>query len=132
MFAPDPPARLVAILDWEMSTRGDPLADLGWMISFWREPEDPADVLERDAAVTRLPGFPSREHLLERYGERTGRPVPDLTFHLALAVWKLAVLLEGSYARHLAGVTDDPLFAELEEGVPALARRALEIVADAG
>ena len=52
----------------------------------------------------------------------------DITFYSVLAVWKLAVLLEGSYARHLAGVTDDPFFAELEEGVPALGRRALELI----
>ena len=129
--APDPPARLTAILDWEMSTIGDPLADVGWMISFWREPGDPSDVLDRDTDVTRLPGFRSREDLLARYTERTGRPTRALVFYLALAVWKLAILLEGSYARHLAGVTDDPFFAELEDGVPALARRALGLI-DAG
>jgi aminoglycoside phosphotransferase (APT) family kinase protein len=127
-FAPDPPARLTSIFDWEMSTIGDPLADVGWMISFWREPEDPADVLERDTAVTRLPGFQPRDDLLERYRARTGRVMSDLSFYTVLAVWKLAVLLEGSYARHLAGLTDDPLFAELEEGVPSLARRALELI----
>jgi len=129
-FDPNPPARLLAIFDWEMATIGDPLADLGWMVSFWREPHDPEDVLERDAAVTRLPGFRARDELLERYRERTGRSTADLAFHLVLAVWKLAVLLEGSFARHLAGVTDDPLFAELGDGVPALARRALGLIHD--
>ena len=131
-FAPDPPARLLSILDWEMSTIGDPLADVGWMVSFWREPGDPKDTMERDARLTRLPGFRTRRDLLERYRERTGRSAADLAFYVVLAVWKLAILLEGSYARHLAGVTDDPLFAELEEGVPALARRALELIRDAG
>ena len=127
-FAHEPPARLVSIFDWEMSTIGDPLADVGWMISFWREPGDPVDVLERDTAVTRLGGFRPREDLLERYRTRTGRVMSDLLFYMVLAVWKLGVLLEGSYARHLAGVTDDPLFAELEEGVPALGERALEMI----
>lgn len=131
-FAPDPPARLLAIFDWEMSTIGDPLADLGWMLSFWREPGDPADVLERDTVVTRLPGFRPREDLLTHYASRTGRRPEDLTFYLVLAVWKLSVLLEGSYARHLAGLTDDPLFAELEDGVPALATRALELIGSRG
>ncbi|MGH2676359.1 MAG: phosphotransferase family protein, partial [Actinomycetota bacterium] len=60
------------------------------------------------------------------YRDRAGREVPDLTWYVVLATWKLAILLEGSYARHMAGVTDDPFFAELERGVPALARRALE------
>jgi aminoglycoside phosphotransferase (APT) family kinase protein len=127
-FAPDSPARLLAIFDWEMSTIGDPLADVGWMVSFWREPGDPPDVLDDDTAVTRLPGFQTRPDLLERYHDRTGRVIGDLVFYTVLAVWKLAVLLEGSYARHLAGVTDDPLFARLEDGVPALGRRALETI----
>ncbi|MDQ3952479.1 MAG: phosphotransferase, partial [Actinomycetota bacterium] len=137
VFADGPPPRLVAILDWEMSTLGDPLADLGWMVSFWREAgedEGPAvgsagakqDVFSRTARVTALPGFQSPRDLVERYARRTGRDVSDLTWYQVLAVWKLAILLEGSYARHLAGMTDDPFFAEMEHGVPALAARALE------
>jgi aminoglycoside phosphotransferase (APT) family kinase protein len=73
------------------------------------------------------PGFLSRAEMAEYYAERTGRPVRDMAFYEALAIWKLAVLLEGSYARHRAGTTDDPFFAQLEAGVPALARRALGI-----
>ncbi len=123
---PGPPPRLVAILDWEMSTIGDPQADLGYLLSMWREPGDPpGEVLSEELELTRQPGFPTRAELLDRYRERSGREVLDLTWYVVLAVWKLAILLEGSYARHLAGVTDDPFFAELEHGVPALARRAL-------
>ena len=128
MFAPDPPARLVSIFDWEMSTIGDPLADLGWLLSYWRDPEDPPNPIHPELALMTAPGFNARAELLERYSERTGRSMRDITFYSVLAVWKLAVLLEGSYARHLAGVTDDPFFAELEEGVPALGRRALELI----
>ncbi|HEX2296830.1 MAG TPA: phosphotransferase family protein, partial [Actinomycetota bacterium] len=128
VFADGPPPRLVAILDWEMSTLGDPLADLGWMVSFWREAgEDEGDVFSRTARVTALPGFRSRADLVERYAAKTGRDVSNLTWYQVLAVWKLAILLEGSYARHLAGMTDDPFFAEMEHGVPALAARALEV-----
>lgn len=120
------PARVEAILDWEMSTLGDPLADVGWMLTFWREPGDPVEFLVDEQTVTRQPGFASREDLLARYSVSSGRDVSmdGLTFYLVLAVWKLTILLEGSYARHLAGVTDDPFFAHMEEGVPALARRA--------
>jgi aminoglycoside phosphotransferase (APT) family kinase protein len=122
-----PPSRVVSILDWEMATIGDPLADLGYLLSFWREPGDPPDpVLIEQVQLTRLPGFSTREELVDRYRDRTGREVPDLTWYVVLATWKMAILLEGSYARHLAGATDDPFFAELEHGVPALARRALE------
>jgi aminoglycoside phosphotransferase (APT) family kinase protein len=122
------PVRVTAILDWEMSTIGDPLADLGYLLSLWAEAGDPAsEVLSVQVEHTRLPGFSSREELVARYRDRTGREAPDLTWYVVLAVWKLAILLEGSYARHLAGATDDPLFAELEGGVPALGRRALGI-----
>lgn len=126
VLAPGRPVRLAAILDWEMSTIGDPLADLGYLLSFWREEGDPPDpVLADQLELTREPGFPSRSDLVARYRARTGRQTGDLTWYVVLATWKLAILLEGSYARHLTGVTDDPFFARLEEGVPALARRAL-------
>lgn len=128
MFAPGAPTRLVTILDWEMSTLGDPLADLGWMASSWLEPGegDDDDVLAALNQVTRLPGFRSRAELISRYEDATGRNVDALEWYIALATWKLAILLEGSYARHLAGMTDDPFFARMELGVPALARRGLE------
>jgi aminoglycoside phosphotransferase (APT) family kinase protein len=132
VLAPQTPARVMAILDWEMSTIGDPLADLGYLLSFWREPGDPPEaVLGEQVSLTRAQGFPSRAEMVARYRERTGRDTGDLTWYVVLAIWKLAILLEGSYARHLTGVTDDPFFAELEDGVPALARQALE-VADRG
>jgi len=128
MFRRSSPARLVAILDWEMSTVGDPLADLGWMVSFWREPDDPVEEGFEDLGrVTALPGFTSRTELVRRYEEQTGTDVRGLDWYQVLAIWKLAILLEGSYARHLAGMTDDPFFAKMEQGVPALARRALAL-----
>jgi aminoglycoside phosphotransferase (APT) family kinase protein len=127
MFAEKPPAKLISILDWEMSTLGDPLADLGWMVSFWLEPGDVSDddVFSRTTRVTTQPGFLKRDDLIERYASATGRDVSHLGWYVVLAIWKLAILLEGSYARHLAGMTDDPFFAHLETGVPDLAKRAL-------
>lgn len=128
MLGREVPVRLVAILDWEMSTLGDPLADFGWMTSFWREPGDPeVAVFSELNRVTTLPGFKSRADLVARYEQSTGWDCSDLDWYQVLAIWKLAILLEGSYARHLAGMTDDPFFAQMEEGVPALARRALEV-----
>lgn len=128
MFAPEPPARIVAIFDWEMATIGDPLADLGYLLSFWQEAGDPELELG-DAAwrITSLAGFATRAQLVARYAERTGRQMEHVAFYVALAIWKLAILLEGSYRRHLAGTTDDPFFATLDRGVPALAQRALAV-----
>lgn len=129
MFEPEPPARAVAILDWEMATLGDPLADVGYLLSFWREPSDPDFGALGDVAwnISAQPGFPTRAELVERYAARTGRQMDHVAFYVALAIWKLAILLEGSYKRHLAGTTDDPFFASLGAGVPMLARRALAV-----
>ena len=126
IYAAQPPAQIHAVLDWEMSTLGDPLADLGYLLSFWREHGEPqATPLPDDMGdVTSLPGFPSRAEVAARYAALSGRKVTHLTFYIVLAIWKLAILLEGSYKRFQLGTTDDPFFALLKDGVPALARRA--------
>jgi aminoglycoside phosphotransferase (APT) family kinase protein len=123
MFAPQSPARIVAVVDWEMSTLGDPLADLGWLLYFWRDPGDPSFGL-RVASVTDLDGFPRRAELLERYATLREVRLEDVRWYVALAGWKIAIIMEGSYRRFRGGVTDHPAFAQLEEAVPALARRA--------
>jgi len=131
IYADDEP-RVAAIVDWEMATIGDPLADVGYLLSSWREPDDPQSVvMSRLVQVTALPGFFSRAEIAAYYAAQTGRPVRDLAFYEALAIWKLAILLEGSYARHRAGTTDDPFFATLDQGVPSLARQALLICQNA-
>lgn len=127
MYMPDPPARLVAILDWEMSTLGDPLADLGWMVSFWVGPGERDGIFAELSGATAGPGLRTKDELVDRYATLTGRPVEQLGWYRVLAVWKLAILLEGSYARHLAGATDDPFFAQMERGVPELAKHARSI-----
>jgi aminoglycoside phosphotransferase (APT) family kinase protein len=128
MYGPEPPARILAIFDWEMATLGDPLADLGYLLSFWQEPGDARPELDDGSwGITALPGFPTRAQLVARYADRTGRQLEHVAFYVALAIWKLAILLEGSYRRHLAGTTDDPFFATLDRGVPALAHRALAV-----
>lgn len=123
ILAADPPARIKAVVDWEMSTIGDPLADLGWMLYFWRDPGDDWFGLAV-ASVSDKEGFLRRRELLERYASATGADVSRINWFSALAGWKIAIIMEGSYRRFLGGVTDHPSFAMLEKGVPVLAKRA--------
>ena len=125
MFAPSSP-RLVAVLDWEMATIGDPLADVGYMTAMWAQPDDPPNPVGDLSEVTRLPGFPGREALAERYVEATGLSLDALPWYQVLALWKAAIFLEGSYKRYQAGTTVDTYFARLGEGVEKLGRLAYE------
>jgi aminoglycoside phosphotransferase (APT) family kinase protein len=132
MVADDAPARVIAIFDWELSTIGDPLADLGYLTVTWVEPGDPADTMfSALTSVTRREGFPSREELIAHYEERTGRSMSDLRWYQTLALWKAAVFMEGNYKRSLAGTTDDPYLKLFDEGVPRLAEAAHQVI-DAG
>ena len=124
MFGRGAPARLVAIFDWELATIGDPLADLGYLTATYAQPGESEGALFALGAVTARPGFPTRAELVARYEERTGRSLGDLRWYRALALWKSAIFLEGSYKRLLSGTTDDPFFELLDEGVPELAERA--------
>ena len=119
---------VAAVLDWEMATVGDPRADLGYLLSFWPEPDVEGGSATHPLAqlVTAAAGFPSRDELVATWEQGTGRAAGDLTWFVTLAIWKLAVLLEASYHRYLAGTTDDPFFAGLEHGVPALLAQARE------
>jgi aminoglycoside phosphotransferase (APT) family kinase protein len=120
------PGRIEAVVDWEMATVGDPRADLGYLLFFWPEPgiDMPLGDLFPPTA-----GFPSRAELIEQWAQVSGRPVPgdELRWFEALAIWKLAILLEASYHRWLAGMSDDDFFSRLEVGVPALLARAREV-----
>jgi aminoglycoside phosphotransferase (APT) family kinase protein len=126
MFAAEAPARLKAILDWEMATIGDPLADIGYMMIHWVQPDDPSSQFALHS-VTRRPGFPTRRRLVARYEELSGRSVDDLDWYVALALWKATVFMEGNYKRAMAGSTDDPYLKTFGDGVVELARRALSV-----
>jgi aminoglycoside phosphotransferase (APT) family kinase protein len=121
LFTLEPPPRLLAVVDWEMATLGDPLADLGWLLAFWCENGTPPRELTILSRVTELPGFPGRGELAERYAEHTGRSLPDLRFYIVFALWKMAVLLEGHWARHVRGTAGSFDFTYLETGGPTLA-----------
>jgi aminoglycoside phosphotransferase (APT) family kinase protein len=126
MFARSAPARLVAILDWEMATIGDPLADIGYLMTHWVQAGDPHSRLALNSVTTR-PGFPTRAEIVSRYEELSGRPVRDLDWYIALALWKATVFMEGNYRRAMSGATDDPYLKTFGEGVLELAQRALDV-----
>jgi aminoglycoside phosphotransferase (APT) family kinase protein len=115
--------RVLALLDWELATLGDPLADLGYLVATYSETASQPTALELSPA-TRRAGFPSRAELVERYRERSGRGVAGLAWYEVLALWKAAVFCEGLYGRYLRGETADPWTASLDEGVPGLLRAA--------
>jgi aminoglycoside phosphotransferase (APT) family kinase protein len=127
MFTGD---RLSAIFDWELATIGDPLADVGYLLATWAQEGDPESTIASLTTVTRRPGFPTRDDLVARYEERSGRSMRDLRWYTTLALWKSAIFLEGSYKRRLAGTTEDAFFDRLKEGVPEIAERARKTALD--
>jgi aminoglycoside phosphotransferase (APT) family kinase protein len=118
------PARLRALLDWEMATIGDPLADVGYLCMTWTQADDPPGGLFELSRVTRAEGFPTRAEVLERYEARSGRPMTDIRWYTTLALWKALVFMEGNYKRAVAGMTDDPYLRDFGDGVLQLADRA--------
>jgi aminoglycoside phosphotransferase (APT) family kinase protein len=120
--------RVAAILDWELATIGDPLADLGYLTAMWPEAGDTENPMLALAPLVRDPAFPDRAHLAARYAAATGADLSALPWYQALAIWKSAIFLEGSFKRFRAGQSDDQFFATLEEGVPELARWALATI----
>jgi aminoglycoside phosphotransferase (APT) family kinase protein len=97
MFRDGAPARLAAIVDWEMGTVGDPKLDLGWVVHGW--PEDTSDPEDAFSSYVDMTGMPSRAELLARYTEVSGRQVDDIDYYVVLAKWKLAVVLEQGFQR---------------------------------
>jgi aminoglycoside phosphotransferase (APT) family kinase protein len=130
MFAPAAPARLVAIFDWEMATIGDPLADVGYMMIHWTQADDQPSLKFNLQSVTGRAGFPTRQQLVARYEQLSGRSVGALDWYVALAMWKAVVFMEGNYKRAIAGTTDDPYLKSFGEGVVELAHRALRVTRD--
>jgi aminoglycoside phosphotransferase (APT) family kinase protein len=130
IYRPERPARLAAILDWEMATLGDPLTDLAWCLSYWGPTgEDPSEMAPGSNLITMGPGFASREELLARYEERSGRSMRHFQFYLCFAVWKLAIIMEGLYMHYLSGTAPNRKAAEMEWRVPRCIERMHRIIA---
>lgn len=123
MFAADDPGRLVAIFDWDMTSLGDPLVDLGTLLGYWSEAAD-ATPRGTGGGVTTLPGFPTRVEVAERYAARTGVDLTHVPWFETFALFKTAVVLEQIYVRFVRGQTQDERFKALGEFVPQLAKAA--------
>jgi aminoglycoside phosphotransferase (APT) family kinase protein len=121
-----------AVLDWELTTLGDPLADVGLLLVYWADPGD--EVIPLLDAPTTVEGFLSRREVAERYAERSGRDLSQIEYYVAFGYWKLACILEGVYSRYASGAygdTDDS-FRAFGDLVIALGERAAEAAEQAG
>lgn len=124
LLDPDDAGCIVAVLDWEMATLGDPLADLGLFLLYWGEAD--AQVIATGQVILEQPGFFTTEEVIERYASASGRSVDNLDFYVALAAYKLAIIVEGIHARHLMGKTLGEGFETMGDRVPSIIGRALE------
>jgi aminoglycoside phosphotransferase (APT) family kinase protein len=121
------PTRLVAVLDWEMCTVGDPLVDVGLLLCYWPEREDPEARRESISPVTTLEGWPTRAQLVERYAARTGFDCAGIHYYEAFALFKVAVVVQQIYFRFHQGQTRDERFAEFGRRAVGLIETALAV-----
>jgi aminoglycoside phosphotransferase (APT) family kinase protein len=126
MIDPENPDHVVSVLDWDMTTLGDPLADLGTLLGYWSQADDPP---ERGAgvSVTAQPGFPTRAEISARYAERRSIAIDSIRWYEAFAIWKTAVVLQQIYIRFRRGQTKDERFKMLGDRVPTLVRIAADV-----
>jgi aminoglycoside phosphotransferase (APT) family kinase protein len=127
MFAHGAPAKLAAIVDWEMATVGDPLLDLAWVLMSWPDPEERSE--SGSMTYVDYEGMPTRAELTERYASLSGLPTHELDYYIVLARFKMAVVLEGGYARYVQGDADNPKMAAFGDVVLDMAKRAGELAA---
>jgi aminoglycoside phosphotransferase (APT) family kinase protein len=131
MLDQNEPARIVAILDWEMSTVGDPLIDLGLLLCYWPQADDPEVFAGSLRSVTMEPGWMKRSEIIERYAARSGRDLSNIAYYYIFAVFKLAVVIQQIFFRYHAGQTRDARFADFDKRVDALAKMAHKKMLDA-
>jgi aminoglycoside phosphotransferase (APT) family kinase protein len=108
MLAADPPARILAVLDWELATIGDPLLDVGYFLASYPEPGEPRTPTQDLGAASTEPGYPTRAELAERYAAAAGQDLSNLRWYTVMAMWKLAVLYEYAHRRG-----EDAYYADL-------------------
>jgi aminoglycoside phosphotransferase (APT) family kinase protein len=123
--AEGPDVRVVAVLDWEMATIGDPLMDLGTALGYWVEAGDPDLLYTSVAGPTNLPGNLTRAEIVDRWSRATGRDASNVVFYYAFALFKLAVIKQQLYKRWVDKLTGDERFGAMLDGVRAVSAAAL-------
>lgn len=131
VVAADDPSRIVGVLDWELATVGEPMTDLGTMLSYWVEATDDEAFRQLPLCLTYLPGNLTRLEIVRRYEERAQRDVEDLLFHVVLASFRVAVICQQIYFRYAKGFTQDPRFALMGLAVAVIGAKACRML-DAG
>ena len=134
MLDEDDPSRVVAVLDWEMCTVGDPLVDVGLFLSYWtmKGASGEADQNSSLRAVTNGPGWLTREEIIKRYEAKTGRDLSRIVFYETFARFKVAVVIQQIYFRYVQGQTRDERFRNFDGLVRELSREALELAEQSG
>lgn len=120
LFSPESPARLLAVIDWEMSTIGDPLLDVGLLLALWGDERCEPFAMGRIQGFSRAAGAPTRTELVQRYELRSGRSLEHLHYYMALALWKLAAIVEGAHLHYENGTLETDYARDLEQDVPRL------------
>ena len=128
VLAADDYTNIVGILDWEMSTLGDPLMDLGTTLCYWIEAKDPPMLNEIRFGPTQLPGMLTRAQLAERYAEKSGRDIGNILFYYVYGLFKTAVVAQQIYYRYKRGHTTDERFEKMLLGVKVLSQYALAVI----
>jgi aminoglycoside phosphotransferase (APT) family kinase protein len=124
LFSRAEPARLLAIIDWEMSTIGDPLLDVGLFLGLWGQERPEPCAMPRIQGFSRVPQAPTRAELAQRYEERSGRSLEHVTYYMTLALWKLAAIVEGAHLHFTTGALTTDYARDLEHDVPRLLAEA--------
>lgn len=129
MLAENDPGKLIAIFDWDMCTLGDPLADLGSLLTYWTEPDDPPYMQMTAMMPVGDKRFITRDDIIQRYAEKSGRDVTHVNFYHVLGMYRLVVICAQIFIRYKRGQTQDQRFEAFGTMIPLLAQGAQALTA---